>query len=168
MSIRFADLVAGKPGTVQVSLLGVPVTMRGLSAYEQSAIEKAHPRPTAPMGPDPSRGSKAPFIERTDDPVYKAAVNVWWYEQMAAQIAVAIEYQTEAGLMWTNARGRDDERKVYAKAAIAELCGSESGGLLTREIIDQMAIKLVGLQMGAAVQENIEGNSPAGEDPGAV
>lgn len=163
MSIRFADLVAGKPGTVQVSLLGVSVTMRGLSAYEQSAIEKAHPRPTAPMGPDPSRGSKAPWIERTDDPVYKAAVNVWWYEQMAAQIAVAIDYQTSAGLSWTNARGRDEERRAYVKSAIADLCGGEEGGLLTREILDQAAVKLVSLQMGAAVQENIEGNSPAGE-----
>lgn len=162
MTVRFEDLLAGKPGTATVRLLGTDVLMRGLSAYEQAAIEKAHPRPAPPMGPDPSRGTKAPWIERMDDAGYKAAANVWWYENMAAQIAVAIDYRTRDGLAWSNALSAGETRSGYVKAVIAEWCGGETAGLLSREMIDQLAVRLVGLNMGSAVQENIEGNSSAG------
>lgn len=60
------------------SIASAPVTLRGksrmvrkLSIAEQDAITRALPLPVAPVGPDRTRGSDAPFVADYEDPVYR-------------------------------------------------------------------------------------------------
>jgi hypothetical protein len=73
------------------------VTIRALRVSEHEAVQDCFPRPAPPFGPDPTKGSNAPPIQRPDDVIYNRALRRWYANVMLAEVAIGIGLVLEDG-----------------------------------------------------------------------
>lgn len=96
--------LAKERSTVTVNVRGKDVTLTALSVSQMAALRSADPQPRPPLGPDPRLGSKAPPVERPDDPDYVKKFDEWFNRQRIAVFAVAAGYRSKAEGSFETAR----------------------------------------------------------------
>lgn len=137
MTITLESFGAFEPARVTLPGSGGVADMRPLSMAEVAAIERAKPRPLAPYGKDPEKGSHAAKIARHDDPAYRRAYDSWWREQELLHVALALGYTPrDSANAWTDESivdggEADAQRKRWCQAALAELGGRLPGPWVT-------------------------------------
>lgn len=110
-----SDLIAAsETGTILVGKRSC--TARALSGADSTRLRCAIARPTPPLGPDPSKGSLAPWVPNELDPEYNARVEAWWTLFRCATVAAAIDLDVSPLGTWSGQRD-DGQRKAWAAAA---------------------------------------------------
>lgn len=115
-----------------VTIGGIQVLLRRLSARERFLARKAHPEPRPPERKDPSSGSASPRILIDDeDPGFKAAYQQWMIARSAADLAIASNYQTKAGITCPDIATTPEEQVLaWVRTASDELLGAVPVGIL--------------------------------------
>lgn len=84
-------------GTAVVRIRGVQQVVTDVPADLANRLSRAFPPPVAPLGPDPQKGSLAPWIERHDDHVFRTRLLERRVRIRAAEIAVGIGWKDTQG-----------------------------------------------------------------------
>lgn len=96
MPITLSSFSLPAPATI-ILPDGTQAPLRPLSMAEDRAVERAFDEPPVPLVKDPDKGSKAPRVPDTNDPVYRRAAYARYVETLVAKIAVAIGLELDAG-----------------------------------------------------------------------
>lgn len=99
---------------------GVRVTLRALSDGAAADVLAAFVRPVPPMKSDPAKGSLAPKVEDTDDPVFVAAMERWYRQVRRVRVAIAAGHTLADGLGF-EAVATDAEKAAWMRRADAEI-----------------------------------------------
>lgn len=123
----FASLTAARRVTVE----GVTLDIRRLSAAEALAVRAAHTEPRPPIRKDPTTGSvgAAPFTD-DDDPGYRAAYHEWLMSRAAADLAVASGYVAIDGSTCPDYRADTAKFRAWVLKAAAEIKSAVPRGTL--------------------------------------
>jgi hypothetical protein len=126
--LTLADIV-GEAETVKHTIRGKEVTLRALTAAETSRLRATWPEPVPPPGPDPSKGSKAPWVPDRFNPAYVRERDGWLGKVIVIELAFALGYQTQGGLVPTG-----DKLREWGEAAYKELTEALTDAELTGAI----------------------------------
>jgi len=148
-----------------VSIASAPVTLRGksrmvrkLSIAEQDAITRALPLPVAPVGPDRTRGSDAPFAPDYEDPVYRRELSTRRTKVGVAEACAALDLAFDGPngpLLVPQAANNHAAWVAYCEAAWTAV--AVQSGLFDHEI--NAVHKALEQLTGASIAEAARGNS---------
>ena len=84
-------------GVVKVQRDGktVDLPVRVVSQLMMDSVLALYPVPVAPLGPDPARGSLAPYISREDDPEFVKAKILYNVRTDRVEAAVALDVEVD-------------------------------------------------------------------------
>ena len=119
----------------EITLRGVSVTVRPVSAALMDAAQACFPRPVAPLGQDPTKGSLAPAVPMTWDPTWQKAVAAWAGDTNALEVALALGLEVggaaEETVVSEAAKAGANHLKAWALEAVYEVKSK-----MTKEEID--------------------------------
>lgn len=118
-----------------VTLRGVAVTVRPVSAALMDAAQACFPRPVAPMGIDPTKGSNSPAVPMTWDVGWQRAVALWAGETNALEVALALGLEVGGAAEETTASEAAKAGHMHLKAWAVEAV-YEVKSKMTKEEID--------------------------------
>jgi hypothetical protein len=123
----FASLTHPRSVTVE----GITLEIRRLSAAEALAVRAAHAEPRPPIRKDPSVGSiGAGSFTDEDDPAYRASYHEWLMSRAAADLAVASGYVASDGSTCPDYRQDSVTFRAWIVKAAAEIKSAVPRGTL--------------------------------------
>lgn len=144
--MRISEL--GQFGRGSVVLRGKRVEVVPVSQARTHAVYSLFPIPIAPMGPEPGKGSLAPWVPQTSDPTYVAAVNDWNRKTNRIEVALALHLEVDGlGFVEDNLTSL----KAWCEAAQAEI----AEGLTAQEVAAVLEeIKRIGNSVAEDARKN--------------
>jgi len=141
-----------------ITLRGKPAKVRKLSIAEQDAITRAIPLPVAPVGPDRTRGSDAPFAPDYEDPVYRRELSTRRTKVGVVEACAALDLAFDGpnGLIEVP-RASTNHAAWVAYCDAAWTVVAVEGGLFDHEI--NAVHKALEQLTGASIAEAARGNS---------
>ena len=101
--------------TEPISVRGRQMMVRALSARETSRLSRLFPRPMAPLGPDPTKGSLAPPVPNENDPAHRSAFEEWFWQRKLMEVLLCADF------VRLPVPGEDAGDRAMLARAVAEL-----------------------------------------------
>lgn len=131
--MKLATLAALGASTVRIR--GVDVAVRPPTQALLDVVYSLFPRPVPPLGPDPARGSLAPWVPNELAPEHVAAVREWNQKTDRIEIALALDVEVDGLGRLSDCR---EHARQWCEKAVAEVAAT-----FTREELAEIAREIV-------------------------
>ena len=167
--MRLADITS-QLETGKVAFRGGEIPVRAISSQETFILQRIKRKPVAPMGPDQSKGSGAPYVPWPQEADYQARLADWYLDITLLEVAAGLSWAPVGGIAWSESI-TEAEAAAWAPLAIAELRGKAR---LTEAEISKIYKKMQELAGADTIEAAVKNSSgpqattvPAGPLPPA-